>query len=257
MSGHAGAARPDAASELDEIDRIHDDFPAEAADRLRRLDATGLAAGRLGSFAFLPNHVLGEKLGAWHEAAERIAALARVGALNFAVDADRDAGAFAALGRAALDFPPSALDAGFAAAFDNVTAALLEEPAGRPLGEAQRDALRLGAEAARPFWLRAGGWIEDERSDDLRAKVALRLGDAEAAAAAAGRGLAVVATNGGDPLERAFLLQPLAAALASLGHRARAVALRSEAAAFAATFDASLQRLIAQDAAELFAREHA
>lgn len=115
----------------------------------------------------------------------------------------------------------------------------------------------LPAEAARAFWLRAGGWIEDERSDYLRAKVALRLGDAEAAAAAAERALAVVAANGGDPVERAFLLQPLAAALPSLGQRARAAALRSEAAALAATFDAGLQRLIAQDAAELFAREHA
>lgn len=48
-----------------------------------------------------------------------------------------------------------------------------------------------------------------------------------------------------------------AAALASLGHRERAAALRSEAAALAATFDASLQRLIEQDAAEVFARGHA
>ncbi|MDL1861254.1 hypothetical protein FBR04_09515 [Betaproteobacteria bacterium PRO7] len=297
--------RSDAAAELDEIDRIHDDFPAQAADRLRGLDAAGLPAGRLGSFAFLLNHVLGEKLGAWREAAERIAALAaradaplpvlrhwaaaallaedadlaghaqsrlaagarvdasiaavlaRVGALNFAVDAERDAGAFAALARAALDFPPSALDAGFASAFNSVTVALLEKLAGRPLDEAQRDALMLGAEAARAFWLRAGGWIEDERSDYLRAKVALRLGHPEAAATAAERGLAVVEVNGGDPVERAFLLQPLAAALASLGNRERAAALRSEAAALAASFDASLQRLIEQDAAELFAREHA
>jgi hypothetical protein len=295
--------RSDAAAELDEIDRIHDDFPADAARRLRELDASGLPTQRLGAFAFLLNHVLGEKLGAWREAAERIAALAarddapvavlrhwaaaallaaddgmarraqsrlaataqvdasiaaalaRVGAWNFSVDAGRDAGQFAALARSALDFPPGALDAGFAASFNNVTVALLERLAGRTLDEAQRDALRLGAQAARVFWLRAGGWIEDERSDYLRAKVALRLGDAQAAAAAAEGGLAVVAANGDDPVERAFLLQPLAAALAALGRTERAAELRSEAASLAAALDPSLKGLIEQDAAELFAQE--
>jgi hypothetical protein len=297
------ARRSGAEVELDEIDRIHDEHPSLAADRLRALDAAGLPAGRLGSLAFLLNHVLGEKLGAWREAAQRVealadrpnaplpvlrhwaaaallaedadlaaraqsrlaaaaqvdsemaAALARVSAWNFAIDAARDAGDFAALARAAIDFPPSALDAGFAAALNNVTVALLERLADRPLGEAQRDALRRGAQAARAFWLRAGGWIEDERSDYLCAKVGLRLRDAAAAAAAAQRALAVVDSNGGDPVERAFLLQPLAAALARLGDRERASALRAEAATLATTFDADLQRLIAQDAAELFTQD--
>lgn len=299
MSDDTG--RPDAVAELEEIDRIHDDLPEQAADRLRKLDAAGLPAQRLGTLAFLLNHVLGEKLGAWREAAERIAALtaredatlavlrhwaaaallagddgiaaraqstlaavaqvdasiaaalARVGAWNFSVDAGRDAGEFGALARSALDFPPSALDAGFAASFNNVTVALLEQLAGRALDEAQRDALEQGAHAARVFWLRAGSWIEDERSDYLRAKVALRLGDAQAAVAAAEGGLAVVDANGGDPVERAFLLQPLAAALAALGHTVRAAVLRSEAASLATAFDPSLRRLIEQDAAELFA----
>ncbi len=288
--------RSGAEAELDEIDRIHDERAAQAADRLRGLDAAQLPAGRLGAFAFLLNHVIGEKLGAWRDAAQRIgaladradaplpvlrhwaaaapladapdvaaaaqvdaataAALARVCAWNFAIDAGRDAGAFAALARAAIDFPPSALDAGFAAALNNVTVALLEQLADRPLGEAQRDALRQGAQAARTFWLRAGGWIEDERSDHLCAKVALRRGDAAAAATAAERALAVVDCNGGDPVERAFLLQRLAAALARRGDDARASALRAEAAALAASLDASLQRLLAQDAAELFTQDH-
>jgi hypothetical protein len=292
-----------AEAELDEIDRIHDEHPAQASDRLRALDAAGLPAARLGSLAFLLNHVLGEKLGAWREAAQRVgalaeradaplpvlrhwaaaallaedadlaaraqsrlaaaaqvdaamaAALARVSAWNFAADAARHASEFAALARAAIDLPPSALDAGFAAAMNNVTVALLERLADRPLGEAQRDALRWGAQAARVFWLRAGGWIEDERSDYLCAKVGLRLGDAAAAAAAAERALAVVDSNGGDPVERAFVLQPLAAALARLGDRERASALRAEAAALAGRLDADLQRLLAQDAAELFTQD--
>lgn len=296
--------RSDAAAELDEIDRIHDDDPDEAARRLRGLDASDLPAQRLGALAFLLNHVLGEKLGAWREAALRAAALAarddapvavlrhwaaaallaaddamaerarsrlaeraqvdaaiaaalaRVAAWNFVVDVERDAGAFTALARSAPGFPPSALDAGFAASFNNVTVALMEKLAGRTLDQAQRDALKQGAQAARAFWLRAGGWVEDERSDYLRAKVALRLGDAQAAATAAEAALAVVAANGGDAVERAFLLQPLAAARAALGDHADAARLRSEATALAAAFNAGLRRLIERDAAELFALEH-
>ncbi len=61
---------------LDEIDRIHDDAPEVAARLLRDFDASGLPAPRLGQLAFLLNHILGEKLGFWNEAAERIATLA-------------------------------------------------------------------------------------------------------------------------------------------------------------------------------------
>jgi len=61
---------------LDEIDRVHDDAPDRAAQMLRVFDATSLPIPRLGQLAFLFNHVLGEKLGLWNEAAERIAVLA-------------------------------------------------------------------------------------------------------------------------------------------------------------------------------------
>jgi len=61
---------------LDEIDRLHDEAPARAAELLREFEASGLPVPRLGQLAFLFNHVLGEKLGLWNEAAERIAALA-------------------------------------------------------------------------------------------------------------------------------------------------------------------------------------
>jgi len=60
---------------LDEIDRIHDDEPERAAASLRGFDATGLPAGRLPLLGFLLLHVLGEKFGAWAEAAERLVAL--------------------------------------------------------------------------------------------------------------------------------------------------------------------------------------
>jgi hypothetical protein len=61
---------------LDEIDRIHDDAPERAAQLLRQFDPAGLPVPRLGQLAFLLNHVLGEKLGQWNEAAERIVVLA-------------------------------------------------------------------------------------------------------------------------------------------------------------------------------------
>jgi hypothetical protein len=60
---------------LDEIDRIHDDEPDRAAVGLRALDAAALASDRLPLLAFLTIHVLGEKLGQWDEAAERLAQL--------------------------------------------------------------------------------------------------------------------------------------------------------------------------------------
>ncbi|MDZ7653053.1 MAG: hypothetical protein U5L03_11125 [Burkholderiaceae bacterium] len=62
--------------QLDRIDRIHDDDPAQAAQLLRALDVAEVGDDRLRLLAFLVNHVLGEKLGQWDEACERIAALA-------------------------------------------------------------------------------------------------------------------------------------------------------------------------------------
>lgn len=60
---------------LDEIDRIHDAEPDRAASGLRALDTADLAAGRLPLYGFLLLHVLGEKLGQWPEAADRLEAL--------------------------------------------------------------------------------------------------------------------------------------------------------------------------------------
>lgn len=65
-----------ATAELDAIDRLHDDQPALAAERLRALDAAALPADGLPRYAFLVNHVLGEKQAAWPEAAALLAPLA-------------------------------------------------------------------------------------------------------------------------------------------------------------------------------------
>ena len=62
---------------LDEADACHDDDPPRAAAVLRQLDLAALPPGRLPGVAFLLNHVLGEKLGAWPEAHKLFDALLR------------------------------------------------------------------------------------------------------------------------------------------------------------------------------------
>jgi len=62
---------------LDEIDRIHDDEPDRAAGGLRALDAATVGTDRLPLLAYLTIHVLGEKLGQWAEAADRLEELLR------------------------------------------------------------------------------------------------------------------------------------------------------------------------------------
>ena len=53
---------------LDEAQACHDEDPARGAELLRRIDPAALPVDRLPGLAFLLNHVLGEKLGAWPEA---------------------------------------------------------------------------------------------------------------------------------------------------------------------------------------------
>lgn len=60
-----------APARLDVAQACHDDEPERAAALLRGLDPAQLPADRLPGLAFLLNHVLGEKCGAWGEAHER------------------------------------------------------------------------------------------------------------------------------------------------------------------------------------------
>lgn len=53
---------------LDEADACHDADPQRGAMLLRQIDAARLPAERRPTYAFLLNHVLGEKLAAWGEA---------------------------------------------------------------------------------------------------------------------------------------------------------------------------------------------
>ncbi len=287
-------------AELDAIDRIHDDAPADAASRLRALDHAQVPVESLPQLGFLLNHLLGEKFGQWQESAmllERIAArqdaplaiarhwaaaadlcgdavaaerarrrladasgapdhvcaaLARLSTLNWIADAAVHAVEFAQLAQQALGFERTSADAGFASTFNNVTSRLLAASPPAPVAAPLRGALDFGAEAARVFWYRAGEWLQHERADYLCAKVALRIGAGEHAAVAARRGLARVESNGNDAVERAFLLQPLAAALARAGDADGAHSLRAEADALASTFEDDLRKYFVLDADELF-----
>lgn len=190
------------------------------------------------------------------EATARLAL--RVAALAFGAAAPDAAATLDALAGRAVAQPPGPFDESLAAGFNNASSALLAAARARPSdaapGATLAQALRRGADAALLFWQRAGGWLQHERAHYLCAKVALFAGDAVAAAAHAESGLAIVATRAADPgeaaIERAFLLPPLAAAAERSGARARAQALRDEAAVLAATLDPDTQALLAQDRAE-------
>ena len=67
----AGAHEPDDPERLTVAQACHDDDPARAAALLRTIDPTRLAPERWPLLAFLFNHVLGEKLADWNEAAQR------------------------------------------------------------------------------------------------------------------------------------------------------------------------------------------
>jgi hypothetical protein len=56
---------------LQEAEGCHDDDPARAAALLRNIDITALGETARPLYAFLVNHVLGEKLGDWAEAQQR------------------------------------------------------------------------------------------------------------------------------------------------------------------------------------------
>ncbi len=58
----------DIRQQIDEIQRIHDDDPAQAAAGLAKLDLAQVPADRVARVAFLCNHVLGEKLQQWPQA---------------------------------------------------------------------------------------------------------------------------------------------------------------------------------------------
>ena len=83
---------------LDQVNACHDDDPSSAAAMLRRIDPAALPAERLPGLAFLLNHVLGEKLGAWPEAHAAFEPLLRAAGAEPPLVLRRQAAAAARLG---------------------------------------------------------------------------------------------------------------------------------------------------------------
>jgi hypothetical protein len=70
----------------------------------------------------------------------------------------------------------------------------------------EQDSLMLAAaEAAREFWLKAGNWENEERAEYLLALVNNKLNRPDQALAHAARGLEVIAANGEEVVDEAFL----------------------------------------------------
>lgn len=63
---------------LDQADNCHDSDPLRGAELLRGVDAARLPSDRWPGYAFLLNHVLGEKMSCWSEALQRQRALLRL-----------------------------------------------------------------------------------------------------------------------------------------------------------------------------------
>ena len=122
-------------------------------------------------------------------------------------------------------------DRALAVTSNNLASALLERP---DRTEEQTELMMTAARAARTFWLKAGDWTHDERSDYLLALVHNAVGEHDAALGHVDKALQTIAANGAEPIDAAFL------------HLARAVALRG-----LARFE---EHAAAVDAAETLAR---
>jgi hypothetical protein len=140
---------------LDEINDIHDDDAQRAAAELRSFDATDLPADRLPMLAFLLLHVLGEKLGEWAEAADRLEHL-RIARTDAPLAVAAHAAAAAQL--AGWDHSPAL--AGLQAAGGAVEAETLTALAvlgWRPAADAAEQAAELEKLAAASLSFDAGG----------------------------------------------------------------------------------------------------
>jgi hypothetical protein len=99
-----------------------------------------------------------------------------------------------------------------------------------------RDALQTGAAQALRFWRAAGTWVNHERALYLVALAANHIGDAAQARDAAQQALDVIAANGTEEVDRAFLLLQLAGAQQRLGARDAGRTAHRQAQEIAATW---------------------
>jgi len=101
-----------------------------------------------------------------------------------------------------------------AIASNNCASELVEEAARTPAEDAL---MRRAADAALTFWRACGTWVHEERALYLKALVANALSEPGEALGHADAALAIIAANGEQPVDEAFLRLARSRALAALG----------------------------------------
>lgn len=124
-----------------------------------------------------------------------------------------------------------------ARAINNAVSGWLEHPQPATADPLVGTAMRRAARCCKTVWQRAGTWMQVERADYLIALVANALADWEAAAQAARDGILLIEANGGEDVDRAFLLLELARARYGIGEDGSARTARDAAFALAERFD--------------------
>ena len=126
-----------------------------------------------------------------------------------------------------------ASDRGMAVANNNLASELVES---ENLDDEQSRLMLDCAEAAHTFWKRCGTWVNEERALYLLALVNNRAGDHARAIGFAEAALDIIAANGEEPVDEAFIRLAAATAHAALSETASAAQCLAEADDLAASW---------------------
>lgn len=124
-----------------------------------------------------------------------------------------------------------ACDQALAVTGNNLATELMNQPQRTP---AEAELMLQAAEASREFWLKCGTWENEERGDYLLALVNNKLGRPEQALEHAAKALEVIAKNGEEVVDEAFINLAMADAfrlLSDRGHYDKSMARAEELAA--------------------------
>jgi len=120
---------------------------------------------------------------------------------------------------------------------NNIATALIDRSDAQLDEPAYQTTVMRGARAARAAWLVAGTWVNHERAEYLCALAANAVRDWSAARDAAQRGLDLIAANGQEDVDQAFLALELSRALKGLKADVEAAAAFARASELATAFE--------------------
>lgn len=124
----------------------------------------------------------------------------------------------------------------FAGTLNNIVSCLLDHENFDITDVSQCDAIEQGALLCREIWQVVGNWMNVERADYLVALTCNRIGRWEDANKAALSGINIILDNGGEDVDRAFLLLELARSYQGLGEGYLYIQTREAAFALAENF---------------------